>query len=439
MDHQSAKRATIILGIVMIVAIASSAILPLFTQDVTDATPVPTTIPVPTFGPSITDFSGIRFDNDYLHASGLFSVANPTGWTPGTETSNTTGAEITMNNTDILSVIQISLQVSAAPIQSMDELDAIYTSSALNQSWSNYRRDAQTGLNYRETARTRDGNNLTMDFELKNQREQIFVARQIAWYDTDWVYSVRVVTPENQIELLKYLVDNLKASYHANRIFAGTPIDWQAYFDQTNNFIIRYPTSWIVTDSAPGRPASIDGNTGSLRVEAQPGVVIGDEAAARAWVEATRTGVTILSVQPATRGTLNGFSVAYTYNDVDGNPNSGLALLLNGTDNAVHVANLRLFKANVDLNVDTAQVENFEAYQILQTFNQLEGVTVPLPTPTPTPTLPPTLAPTATPEATVEVTSEATVEATPEATTEATPEASVETTAEATAEATPGS
>ncbi len=420
MDNKSAKRATIILGVVMIIAIGSSAVLPLFTQNIQNPVVEPTEVPIPTFAPAITDFSTITFDQDYLHPSGLFSIAQPTGWTTGQETSNPDGAEITFNNTSILSVLQVSLQVAAAPLQSMDELDAIYTSAALNQSWSNYRRIPETGLNYRETGRRREDNRLIMDFELQNQRRQIFVARQVAWYDTDWVYSVRVVTPDNQIDLLRHLIDNLVQRYRPNRLFAGTPADWRAYFDATNNFVLRYPSTWTLTDSAPGRPASIDGGDVSLRVETQQISAPLDEAGASRYVESSRPNVAVSSVQPATRGTLSGFSVAYSYADADGNPNSGLALLLNGGDNRLYVANLRLAKAGVDLNTDTAQAEYSDVARALQTFQELEGVNVPLPTPTATIAPPPTAAPTS--EATVEVTAEATSEATVEAAAEATPE-----------------
>lgn len=419
MDNKSAKRATIILGVVMIIAIGSSAVLPLFTRNIQDPVAQPTEVPIPTFAPPITDFSAITFDQDYLHPSGLFSVAQPTGWTKGQETSNPDGAEITFNNTSILSVLQISLQVAAAPLQSMDELEAIYNSAALNQSWSNYRRIPETGLNYRETGRRREGNRLIMDFELQNQRRQIFVARQVAWYDSDWVYSVRVVTPDNQINLLRYLIDNLVPTYRPNRLFAGTPADWRAYFDAANNFVLRYPSAWTLTDSAPGRPASIAGGDVSLRVETQQVSAPLDEAGARRYVESSRPNVTLVSAQPVTRGTLSGFSVAYSFADADGNPNSGLALLLNGSDNRLYVANLRLAKAGVDLNSDTAQTEYSDAARVLQTFQVLEGVNVPLPTPTATVAPPPTAAPAV--EAPAEATSEATVGAPAEATPEATP------------------
>lgn len=403
MDNTAARRASMILGGVMIIAMALSAILPIFTNNATaqqtaQATEAPTVTPPPV----VTDFSTIKFDTDYLHPSGLFSVAVPTGWVPGQATTKADGVEITMNNGTLLSVIQSSVQIAQAPITDLDTVDSLYTDTTLNASWSNYSRyypNPKTGLlssmNYLETSRTRDDNKLTIDFELRNARGQVFVARQVAWADQDWVYSLRVVTPDNQINLLKYLMDNLISSFKPNRIFAGTPADWGAYFDPSNNLIVRFPATWRVTDSAAGRPASIDGSTGSLRVQSQSVSAALDEAAARNWVSANVPGATVTSAKETKHGDLSGYTVAYTYADADGNQNSGLALLLNGANNTLYSANLRIFESNVDLNVDTAQVTHSDQMKILSSFQFLTGVKVPLPTPTPTFTLPP---PTATSE-----------------------------------------
>ncbi len=405
MEHSAARRASMILGGVMIAAIALSAILPIFQNNATNtlATIEATTVPTVTPPPVLTDFTTISFDNDYLHPSGLFSVATPTGWIPGQETSKPEGVEITMNNGTLLSVIQTSVQISPTVVADLDEVDAIYNSASLNSSWANYARYAETGLNYRETSRTRDGDKLTIDFELKNTRGQIFVARQVAWWDTDWIYSIRVVTPDNQIELLKFLMDHVVTSFKPNRIFAGTPGDWRAFFDPSNNLVVRYPSNWSITDTAIGRPTTINGANEVLRVQSQSVSAPLDEAAAGTWVTTNVAGATVTSTEPITRGTLAGFSVAYTYTDTDGNPNSGVALLINGENNTVYSANLRIFEANVDLNDDTAQASHSELVKVLGTFQLLSGVNVPLPTPTPTLTLPPPSATsefTATPEAT---------------------------------------
>jgi hypothetical protein len=404
MSNDSTKRLTTILAIVMIIAIGGGTILQLFVNNDASIVPTvaaPTDAPTPTYPPPITDLSTISLSGSYLHPSGLFSVAQPTGWIPGSPVTNANGAEITMNNVNQLSVIQDSLQISTEPITNLDQLDALYTTATLNESWSNYRRDPQTGLNYRETGRRREGDQLILDFELTTSRQQTFLARQVAWTDGQWVYSVRVVAPENAVDLLRYLIDNIIPTFKANKVFVGTPTDWLSYFDPTYNLIIRYPGTWQLTDSAPGRPATINGENGTvLRVEAQPGQAAADEAAARAWLENSRPGATVLSVEPTTRGDLSGFTVAYSFIDADGTPFSGLAVLLNGPE-ALYVANLRFAASNADLNADDAAAGQYSnLLQVANTFQTLTGVSILLPTPTPTNTPLPTLPPTETPLAT---------------------------------------
>jgi hypothetical protein len=76
---------------------------------------------------------------------------------------------------------------------------------------------------------------------------------------------------------------------------------------------------------------------------------VADEAAAEAFVTGRQPNATVLSVAPVERGDAAGFSVAYAYTTADGDPQSGLTVLLNA-DNGLHVANLRFAGANVDLN-----------------------------------------------------------------------------------------
>jgi hypothetical protein len=254
------------------------------------------------------------------------------------------------------------------------------------------------------------------------------LARQSSWTDGQWIYSVRVVTPETMVDLLKYVLDNETTTLKPNKQFVGIPFDWPGYFDQTTGYIIRYPGTWSVTDSGLGRPASISGPNAALRVEAQANAA-NDEAAARKWVEDTVPGSTIVSAKAVERAGAKGFQVAYSFTTPDGDKQSGAALLLNGPDAALHIANLRLNAADVDLNSDAAATNNADAVKVLSSFQAI-GVGLTLPPP-PTPTPLPTAAFTPTPEttATPEVTAEAV--GTAEATLEATAEATV--TAEATA------
>lgn len=364
--HARARRNLIIIGVVMLVAMGASTLLPLLRQSVrTQANQPevrPTEAPLPTFPAPIANLESITFDQTYFHPSGLFSVAQPGGWIPNQEVSDPDSAEVSMNNSETLSVIQVAVLVPAEPVANLDQLEAIYTTRYLNESWRNYR-------NPNETGRRREGDKLLIDFELMNFQRQTLVARQVAWTDGDWIYQVRVVTPENATEMLVYLLNRIVPTLQPNKQFIGTPPDWNAYHDTTTEAFIRYPADWTLEDSAAGRLASISGSAGEvLRVETQPDTSVTDDASAREWVEANQDGAEVLSVEPVTRGESEGFSVAYRYTDIDGEGHSGLAVLLNGPDNALRVANLRFPEMDVDLNSGGAQESFGNLVTVMDTF-----------------------------------------------------------------------
>jgi len=360
-----ARRNLIIIGVVMLVAMGSSTILPLLTQNVRTAANQPeiqpTEVPIPTFPPPIDNFAAVSFDQTYFHPSGLFSVAQPTGWDSTQPLTNTDTARVTMTNGAALSVVEVSVVQPETPVTTIDELDARNTTEYLSQSWSRYQ-------NEHETARRREDDKIVIDFEMALQRQN-YVARQVAWTDGDWIYEVRVVTPENATDTLVYVLDNIVPTLNPNKQFAGTPTEWNAYHDQTTEAFVRYPADWTLEDSAEGRLASIAGATGEvLRVENQPDMTVADEAAATAWVETNIDDATVVSVEPVTRGEAAGFAVAYSYSDLDGEEYSGLAVLLNGADDALQVANLRFPEAGVDLTSDGAVETYGDLVTVMNTF-----------------------------------------------------------------------
>ena len=169
--------------------------------------------------------------------------------------------------------------------------------------------------------------------------------------DGRWIYVVRVLAPANATDFLRFLLDRFSSSLQPFTQFIGTPLDWTAYYDTAASHIIRYPSGWTLTDSAPGAPASITSAEGvQLRVQAIADTTVTDDAAAVAFVEGLRPGVQVTSTAPAERAGSSGFTVAYRFTTIDGEAQSGYAVLLNGADGRLHVADLRLPEANVDLN-----------------------------------------------------------------------------------------
>lgn len=413
------QRLSVILGISLAVVMGLSMVLPALTRNNLQSAPTvapPTTTPLPTFPPPITNFSNISFDTDYLHPSGMLVVSQPSGWTPTTPFNNVAQVQANFNNSQALSVIETYIEKPVAPITSLDEVSGRFNTSALQASWARYTR-------WNELSRRQENNRLIIDFELERAR-QIFLARHIAWYDDDYIYVARVVVPENAPELLFFMVEAMTTHIRPLEQFTGTPLEWTSLFDDRDQHIIRFPGNWIITDGGRGLPASIESAEGTrVRVEARDGS-IDDEAAARVFVEGLRPGATVVSVEETTRTGGAGFVVAYQFANADGDGQSGLVVLLNGDDGRLHIANASVPAAGLDLTSEEARAAYFELTTALDTFSLLMGLNLPQPeappptaTPTPVPTAIPTPAPETTPEATDEdaAADEAEAESTPEA------------------------
>jgi hypothetical protein len=216
-----------------------------------------------------------------------------------------------------------------------------------------------------------------MDFALTLQG-RTYVSRQIAWTDGDWLYSVRVVTPENATELLRYLVQNVADSIEPNRILADSPFDWESHYDTEFSHIIRFPPEWDLEDSLPGAPASILGSGDQeLIVRGEADTTIADEEAARAWVEAERDDAAIQSVEPVSRAEGEGYAVSYSFRAVDGEPFSGMTILLNGSEGTLHIADLIFPAVDVDLTTEEGRLAYTDEAQTLASFYVLPNLNVP--------------------------------------------------------------
>ncbi len=449
MRGKNAQRVYWVVGVGLAILMGLSLFAPALaptTQPQADI-PEPTNTPAPTPPPPITDFSGISFTaEEYLHPSGLFAVSVPTGWEPSAPVNSGVQAQASMNNPNALSVVEASLQKPDPLPDTLDALSAIYTRNFLSGSWARY-------SSWEELSRRNDeeNNRLLIDFRLERQG-QTFLARQASWFDEDYVYLVRVVAPDNMIDLMNFMLEEMLDEIRVQPQFIGTPLIWNGYFDPQDQHILRYPQEWQITDEVAGGPTSIESRDGArLRVEARADDTVGDEEAATAFVESLLPGAQVLTAQPVTRNDAeSGFSVSYQLPDPDGAPQSGLAVLLNGADGQLHIANGLVANTDVDFNAIDATAEAAESDDaeptpvnpmvtdfaaVMETFSLLTGLNLPEPEPEPTPV--PTEEPVeATEEAAAEMTEEPEAEATEEAAAEMTEEPEAEATEDAAPEAT---
>ncbi len=418
------KRASIILGIFMAIVLVGGTLLQLFGgQPTTTQTVVPTATVAPTFAPP-PDAASIDFGLLYFHPTGIFAISQPTGFDQAAPSSSPSIAQVNMVNNTSLSVIDAFVQDPGRVVTAAD-LSGFFTPEILNGTWRSF-------TNWSETNRSATDSDLTIDFSVTLSQQQ-YVARQRAWTDGTWIYSVRVLTPSNATEYLRALLDGSANSMIGFTQFAGTSLNWTALYDSTSGSIIRHPATWQVTDGGAGRPTTVSSPDGAaLRVETHTGQQIDSADAASAVLQQVRPNAAIATVEEVSQeGTstsvaVSGYRITYTSLTPDGEMQSGIAEVLNGPDETVYVAVLRAPVAGLEQGAEAAQepgvTDNLAVYwQIMNTFGVLPPMTL-----SPS-SLPPTAVPTMTP---VPAATEAPA---PEATAEATDAPDAEMTAEATA------
>ncbi len=348
--NRTTKTFTFIIGIIMTIAMVGSLILPMLTGNIGQAdieAEAPTPFPEPTL-PAPPDTAAINFDSLHLHSSGLFTVAAPSGWIAGGGSNTADELRASLTNSAYLSVVEVRISKNHAGIADLDALSAFLDKSWLSQTWSGYSRWDETS---RKT--TADGR-VQIDFNLARGRSHM-IARQESWLEGGDIYTVRVVMAENAPDALKFILQGVANGIERLPAYVDAPFGWDAYFDNLDKHILRYPSDWAVTDAAPGLPATIVGDHITLAV-ATFDVAITSEDEARAWTESQRRGIQALSVEALTVAEAPGFQVSYRHTTLDGEVESGLLLMLNGADNRLHVANVRSATLNEDLlTVDRAE------------------------------------------------------------------------------------
>lgn len=368
-DTTNQKRFSVFIGIILIAAMLMSTLVPLFSNMNQTAAVPPTVVPTVTPPPPINDLASITFDRTYLHPTGLFSVKMPSGWLASNSTSTATEAQMTMGNSTQLSVIEVRLVKPSTPVSNATEVSQIFTKDWLDASWREYQ-------SWTESLRTVDGDKVRIDFSL-SRNGQDFIARQIARVEGDWVYITRVVTPGNANDMLRYVLDGTDQTIALQPFASNVPLEWASYSDATWQHLIRLPGTWQNVDGTAGVPASFESAQGVLRVEAIDGKTVASAEEASAFATSTRSGLKVENVKPVTHAGVEGFQVAYTVTNLEGETESGAMVLLNSSDSTLHVANLRLSTpGGINLNDDAAAAPYAEALQLLASFVVYAGQTI---------------------------------------------------------------
>jgi hypothetical protein len=370
------------------------------TQTVVEATITPTldplAMPFPTVPPG--GFP-VVISQAYFHSTGLFSLPKLEGWdkSAGTGADQPEEVRVPVTSSDVRragvtfsggttgSVIHAFVeQDPLTELGNAQAFDKLYTEKNLDSAWTKY-------TSWKELERHVEGDTFVINFELRFN-EQTYLGRQISRLDHTWNVVLRLVTPNNDAQLMDDLQRVLVAGFQFYPLAATVPINWATIAD--SGYMIRYPPDWKQLDGSPNQPYTVSGKLGldtitlvTRSVEGQ----IKTEADARAWVQTTAPNAKIQTVQAENIQGASGFSVSYTSADADGKRYSVVAVLLNNGEKAVAVASLQT-DGERDLLKDASAPA--ELATIRSTFF-LPPLSFTVPPPTPTPALTPT--PSATP------------------------------------------
>jgi hypothetical protein len=336
---KTSKRATVIFGVVMVIAMALSVILPLVTTltqsgTATAAEPVAAATEAAPTGPSTAavDPATLTFDETVLHPSGMFSVGVPSGWASDPVRESANEVVSAFRNPAISSIAEVRVIEPEATDLSLETLDElVFTPSWEAATWSDYG-------SFRQAASKVEGDRLVSDYTL-TQGSNTYIARQEAWVEDGRVFVTRVVTPEDGAALITRMLTGMQETLVFNQTYAGTPIAWNAYYDDTVPVLLRYPANWQVTDAAPGAQATIEGD-GNILVVAPIVSAIPDEAAAADFVAAWRPGITVDAVEPLDQRGASGFRVAFSRETITGEVEHGAMVIIN-TEAGARLASIR--------------------------------------------------------------------------------------------------
>ncbi len=370
--NRTTKTLTYVIGIIMTVAMVGSLILPMLSGQIAqgdigvDAAPTP--LPAPTL-PAPPDISAIDFENQYLHSSGLFTFGAPTGWSAGSDSNTADELRANLTNSDLLSVVEVRINKNYNDIADPGALSEFLDKTWLSHTWSGYSRWEETSRKITE------GGKVQIDFNLSRGRTYM-IARQESWISDGDIYTVRVVMAENAPRELKFVLQGVASGIKRLPVYADAPFGLVAYFDNLDKHILRYPSEWNVTDAADGLPATIVGEDLTLLI-ATFDVAIDSEDEAIDWIQNQRGGIKARSVEALDVAGSPGYKLSYRYTTVDGEVESGLLIMLHGTDNRLHVANLRASKLDVDLL--SADQSEFPWLDVIDTFRLAPDLEVDLP------------------------------------------------------------
>jgi hypothetical protein len=328
-------------------------------------TPAPTLTPTRVIVPTPEENPQLAGELPYVHSSGAFQTFRPSGGDWAISDNPFEEGErlnVVFQSGARLVVIHNFVQ-PGVEFESPDTLSQNYlTPEYYATEWSRYNSWAETG-------RQINGDTVIVDFDLLSEGNP-YLGRDIARLEGDRLYVTRLVVPSNNrplLDLLQQLVTPVFVSYPD---LQNLPRTWTAYADQQQGFVFKHAPGWTVAAGGYGRPVTFRAPTGqpeaTVRAWAVADQPVATEEDARAWLAETEPTATVTEVQPVEHQHGTGYALAYQYEDRDGDPHSGLLVLLNNEANVLLVANLHYDTPDLNLlSVEDLEATVSEARQML--------------------------------------------------------------------------
>lgn len=286
----------------------------------------------------------------YVHSSGYFQTFRPSGadWSAFEDA----GAQ----SESVLSVVFQSGQRLAVihnyirrgvEVESAGSLSETYLTAAhFADAWIDYER-------WTETGRQIGADTVTTDFALVSG-ELEYLGRDLTRLGGDgWLYVTRLVVPGNNPGLLDTLEAYIQPVFFGYPQLQTLPYQWPTYADPQSGLLFKRPADWQRVAGGVGQPVTFapasDPDAGLVRVWAEAGRALQGAGDAEAWLAELVPSAQVIGTDPLTHDDANGFQVAYSFRDLEGDPRSGLLVALRRADGRAQAANLQVRQADVNL------------------------------------------------------------------------------------------
>jgi len=285
----------------------------------------------------------------YIHSSGLFQTFRPAGSDWLVSESDLQGADsiasVVFRSAARLALFHNYIQ-PGVEYESLEALSAGFlTAEHYQTAWNAYD-------GWQETGRQITPDGVVTDFALQASGSD-YLGRSVTRLDRSWLYVTRIVVPANNAPLLDMLDRYLRAYFVGYPAMQALPVAWPAFVDQQLGYALKHPADWSLLAGGNGRPATLSAATASgqhtVRLHSVLDGTVTNEQAARDWLAQEVPGATLLGLEPLTITLEGGYLLAYTFTDAQGNPQSGLAVLLNNDEGRLLVANARIDSPDANL------------------------------------------------------------------------------------------